>query len=142
MNTRCYNSKAPDYTNYGLRGISICPAWLGNEGFETFSRWALANGYDDSLTIDRINVDGDYIPDNCRWITRVEQNRNRRNVVRLTYGGETLSCAEWSKKLGLCVGTVNNRLHKGWSVEECLFGKREAVNFNKEDCCNLRRGEQ
>ena len=123
MKTRCMNEKSPDYPNYGGRGVQICNAWLGRDGFRNFHEWAMANGYSDDLTIERKDNNGNYCPENCCWATRKEQNRNRRNVVMLTYNGETMSCAEWSRKMGLCSGTVNNRLHKGWSVEECLFGR-------------------
>lgn len=117
------NKKSSDYHNYGGRGIAICDEWKND--FRSFYDWALANGYSHGLTIERKDNNGDYCPENCCWITRKEQNRNRRNVVMLTYNGETMSCAEWSRKMGLYPGTVNNRLHKGWSVEECLFGKKQ-----------------
>lgn len=129
MQTRCTNTKSPDYANYGGRGISICSEWLGKDGFINFYNWAISNGYSNGLTIERIENDGNYEPSNCRWATRAEQTRNRRNVVLLTYKGETMSCAEWSKKLGIYPGTVNNRLHKGWSVEECLFGRKETAHM-------------
>lgn len=125
MKTRCTNPKCNDYPNYGGRGITICADWRGKDGFLCFYDWATSHGYTDLLTIDRIDVNGNYEPTNCRWISQPQQTRNRRNVVTLTYNGETISCAEWSRKMGLYPGTVNNRLHKGWSVEECLFGKKQ-----------------
>lgn len=103
----------------------LCEEW---KEFKTFYDWAISNGYADNLTIDRKDTNGNYCPDNCHWIPREEQSKNRRNVVLLTYNGETMSCAEWSRKLGLYPGTVNNRLHKGYTVEECLFGKRETMH--------------
>lgn len=127
MQTRCTNEKSKDFKNYGGRGIKVCSEWLGKEGFQHFHDWAMANGYADNLTIDRKNTDGDYKPSNCRWISRAKQNSNRRNVVLLTYQGRTMSCAEWAAELGLSPGTVNNRLHKGWSIEECLFGRKETI---------------
>lgn len=126
MKTRCMNKKSPDYHNYGGRGISICDEWKNN--FQSFYDWAMASGYAANLTIERINNDGNYEPSNCRWATKAEQTRNRRNVVKLSYNGRTLSCAEWSAELGLSPGTVNNRLHKGWSVEECLFGRSGTIH--------------
>lgn len=125
MKSRCLNANSSDYSNYGGRGVQICPEWLGVDGFVNFYNWSMANGYSDDLTIERKNNHGNYCPENCCWIERKRQSRNRRNVVLLTYNGETMSCAEWSKKLGLYSGTVNNRLHKGYSVEECLFGRKE-----------------
>lgn len=78
MKTRCYNKNFIYYCNYGGRGITICHEWLNN--FETFYNWAINNGYEEGLTIDRINNDGNYEPNNCRWITRAEQNRNQRKT--------------------------------------------------------------
>jgi hypothetical protein len=123
MQNRCFCKTSDDFPDWGGRGVTICNDWLGEDGFLNFRQWALANGYADDLTIERIDNNGNYCPENCRWATKAEQTRNRRNVVLLTYNGETMSCAEWSRKLGLYSGTVNNRLHKGWSVEECLYGK-------------------
>lgn len=122
------NENSPDYEGYGGRGIKICDEWLGQHGFMNFYDWAMTNGYSDELSIERIDVNGDYEPSNCRWITNAEQQRNKRNNVYLTYGGKTMTCAEWSRELGLHVGTVNNRLHKGYSVEECLFGRKETAH--------------
>lgn len=78
MKTRCYNKNFIYYCNYGGRGITICYEWLND--FEIFYKWAISNGYEEGLTIDRINNDGNYEPNNCRWITRAEQNRNQRKT--------------------------------------------------------------
>lgn len=78
MKTRCYNGKFIYYKNYGGRGISICDKWKYN--FLTFYKWAINNGYQEGLTIDRTNNDGNYEPNNCRWVTRAEQNRNQRKT--------------------------------------------------------------
>lgn len=83
MKTRCYNPKSKSYRYYGEKGVSICPEWLHD--FGAFQKWAIANGYQDDLTIDRINVDGDYCPENCRWATWHEQRMNqgrRKNAVQ------------------------------------------------------------
>jgi len=94
MIRRCYKSNDLAYDNYGARGISVCDEWLNN--WYAFRDWALANGYRDDLTIDRINNDGNYEPANCRWATRKEQSHNtRKNNHRITAFGETKSLFEW-----------------------------------------------
>lgn len=80
MKQRCFNSNQKGYKDYGGRGITICDEW--KDSFEEFRDWALSHGYSDELTIDRINNDGNYEPDNCRWATMAEQNQNKRNVKR------------------------------------------------------------
>lgn len=85
-----------------------------------FYNWAINNGYQECLTIDRIDVNGDYAPDNCRWSTAKQQVRNRRNTKYVTYRGETKSLAEWCEILGLKYYTVQSRLRRGWPVEKAL----------------------
>lgn len=80
MKKRCYNANSKSYKYYGGRGIKICDEWLND--FEAFLRWSMDNGYQENLTIDRINVNGDYCPNNCRWITMAEQQRNKRNYTK------------------------------------------------------------
>jgi len=96
---RCNNPNCKDYDNYGGRGIKVCKEWL--DDYKTFKQWAMDNGYEEHLTIDRIDVNGNYEPDNCRWITLAEQENNRRDNVYLTYQGITKTASQWSKLLGI-----------------------------------------
>ncbi|QNI20404.1 HNH endonuclease [Bacillus phage 1_ICo-2020] len=80
MTSRCRNKNATGFSDYGGRGIRVCDSWIN---YENFYNWAISNGYNDELTIDRINNDGNYEPDNCKWATVQEQARNKRNTVRI-----------------------------------------------------------
>lgn len=91
---RCLNPKNAAYKNYGARGIGICDEWMR---FDPFCEWALNNGWEEGLDIDRIDNDGDYSPDNCRWTTRMQNINNRRCSVFINVGGETHTIAEWSR---------------------------------------------
>ena len=113
MKNRCNWEKGVAFSRYGGRGVRVCEAWLD---FPSFSSWALSNGYKDDLTLDRINVDGDYSPENCRWATIKEQNRNTR--ANIFFKGKCL--AEWCEELGLRYGSVHARLSRGWSIERAL----------------------
>ena len=110
MKSRCYNKNDPTYKYYGARGIKVCQDWLDN--FQAFYDWAIENGYRSNLTIDRINVNGNYGPDNCRWITNKQQQRNKRNTKYVTYRGETKSLAEWCEILSLKYSRVFQRITK------------------------------
>lgn len=120
MKSRCYNPNRSSYKRYGGRGIKICDEWLGDQGAENFINWATANGYEDSLTIDRINVNGNYEPSNCRWATWQEQSNNKRNNRFITYNGETKTIAEWSRILNIKYGCLFYRINHGWSMERIV----------------------
>lgn len=122
MRRRCYNEKDHNYKNYGGRGIKICDEWLND--FETFYKWALENGYKKELTIDRIDVNGNYEPSNCRWITMKEQQRNRRTNVRITFNGVTKTQVEWAEELGITGSTIRDRINKGLPLEKVLTSER------------------
>lgn len=115
---RCYNPNVRAYANYGARGITMCSEWLGS--FALFKEWSIASGYSDLLTIDRIDVNGDYSPENCRWVTLREQCLNRRNNHYVTIKDETKPLDEWSKFYGLNPKTVRSRLKLGWDVISAL----------------------
>lgn len=121
MKERCYNPKNKRYKNYGERGIKVCDEWLDKEnGSSNFISWALENGYKKGLSIDRINVNGNYEPLNCRWITMKEQGRNTTKNRIITYKGESKCLTEWSEITGINISTLSWRLHKGWNVERIL----------------------
>lgn len=118
MLDRCYRAKNKSYKNYGARGIKVCAAW--EKDFTAFHAWALGSGYSDGLTIDRIDNAGDYSPDNCRWVSRTEQNRNKRS--NLTYKGKCV--AEWAAELGAPASTIYQRVQLGWSIEAAITTPR------------------
>lgn len=117
MKARCYRKSAREYENYGGRGITVCEEWRSN--YEKFKEWAINNGYADNLTIDRINVNGNYEPTNCRWITNKEQQNNRRDNACYEFNGETKTLAQWSEELGICYKTLQKRIRK-WGVEKAF----------------------
>ncbi|QPY77399.1 helix-turn-helix DNA binding domain protein [Bacillus phage Anthos] len=109
------------YESYGGRGISICEEWLAKDsGFLAFYNWSNNNGYQEGLTLDRIDVDGDYEPSNCRWITNKQQQSNRTNNRLMTLNGVTKTITEWSESLGGKPTLVQGRLDLGWSEEDAL----------------------
>ena len=116
---RCYYPKHASYKYYGAKGIKVCQEWL--EDFMNFYNWAINNGYSDDLTIDRINVNGNYEPNNCRWINSKEQARNRGNNHLFTFRGETHCITEWAEIYNLSVGLLNNRISKcKWDFEKAI----------------------
>ena len=126
MVRRCYNPNRKAYPDYGGRGIYICDEWHtpGNfgEGFLRFAKWAYANGYQDNLTIDRIDSNGPYAPWNCRWITREQQSNNRGRINHYIFDGEeTLTLASFERKYDLPVHHASMRLHSGWSPSEVIY---------------------
>lgn len=99
IKSRCNNKNAENYKYYGAKGVKICDEW--DKDFISFVEWAMANGYKDNLTIDRIDVNGNYEPSNCRWISNDEQQRNRRNNRFVTIDGITKCVSEWARELGV-----------------------------------------
>lgn len=117
MKRRCLNSNDPAYKYYGGRGISLCDDW---HHYEMFRDWAVVNGYDNTLTIDRIDINGDYEPQNCRWVSRAVQANNRCNSINLCISGITMTMTQWAKCKNMKPQTVWYRLRHGWSPEEAL----------------------
>ena len=124
MKSRCLNQKSKAYNYYGGRGIKVCSEWLGEEGFTTFFEWSMANGYADNLEIDRIDVNGNYEPNNCRWATKKEQSRNKRNTIYLEYFGEKKTLFDWADMFNIKYPTISSRYHKGIRNERELFVRR------------------
>jgi hypothetical protein len=123
MKTRCYNNNCKYYKDYGGRGITICNEWFD---FLIFREWALKNGYNDKLEIDRINVNGNYCPENCRFVTDKEQTINRRVTRFYTIGEKTLCLKDWCDTFGIEFSTASHRLSKGWPIEKVLLKKTTA----------------
>lgn len=110
VKNRCYNADQPNYANYGGRGIKMCDDWLHD--FSRFHEWAVSSGYQDGLTIERIDYNKDYCPENCRWATRAEQSRNTRRNRFYTHNGRTQVLTDWCAELGLNFHTVENKIHQ------------------------------
>ena len=117
MHERCERVKHPHYDAYGGRGINVCDEW---KEYLPFAEWARNNGYTDELTIDRIDVNGNYEPENCRWATRKEQSLNKRSNVFLEYNGKRKTLGEWAEEYNINRTTLTNRLRRKWSVEKSL----------------------
>jgi hypothetical protein len=115
---RCNSKTSQAYPMYGGRGIKLFKEWQNN--FEAFEKWAINNGYTDDLSIDRINVNGNYEPLNCRWATNVEQMNNRRCNRNIEYNGEIKTLSEWNKTLGKSEKFLASRLRYGYSMEEAM----------------------
>lgn len=118
MKSRCYNKNNPKYKIYGARGVEVCKTW--KKSFVKFRDWALSNGYSDKLSIDRINVDGNYEPDNCRWATQKEQQRNRRNNHIVIIDGKEMCLARVAERYGVNSNTLRNRIRNGIDIEEAI----------------------
>lgn len=119
MINRCYKKEDKTYKYYGARGIKVCKAWLENR--KAFYAWAINNGYKESSTLDRINVNGNYAPDNCRWVGMNVQNYNKRNTRRITYKGTTKTLPEWEEDTGIPKTVIADRIYKyKWSIDRAL----------------------
>ena len=121
MLQRCNNHKNPNHKRYGARGINVCEDW-GN--FVAFQEWALTSGYNDDLQIDRIDNNGNYSPENCRWVTRDKNQLNKRNNRLITVNGKTQTLTEWAKETGLTVKCLANRIDRGWDEARAVSVKQ------------------
>ena len=123
MLDRCNNPNSSKYHNYGGRGIKVCQEWI--ESYDTFAQWAFDSGYAPlakrgECTLDRVDVNGNYEPNNCRWITNSEQQLNRRNNHLITYNGKTQTVKEWGIELGIPDKKLRWHLQQGKSLEEIV----------------------
>ena len=118
MRARCENENNKRYHRYGERGIKVCDEWRSD--FRNFYEWAVENGYNETLTIDRKDNEGNYEPSNCRWLNKKEQNNNtsRNNIVE--YNGEKHTVAEWADILNIKYQTLSGRIRAGWSIEKAV----------------------
>jgi hypothetical protein len=113
MIARCYQPSHTGYKDYGGRGITVCDEW---HRYEAFAEWARANGWDENLTLDRIDTNGPYSAANCRWTTQLEQNNNRRNNIVVTWQGRTQTLSKWARELGFNYRVLRDRLARNWTV--------------------------
>ena len=118
MRERCTTPSQNRYKNYGGKGIKVCSEW---DDYSVFKEWALNNGYSDELSIDRIDVNGDYCPENCRWATVKQQNNNRRSNHYLIIDGIKKTATEWSEISGIKPATIIARHNRGWSDKDAVF---------------------
>ena len=117
MMERCYRTTAKNYKFYGGRGIEVCDEWHDPS---IFGKWANESGYKKGLWLDRIDTNGNYCPENCKWSTPQEQANNRRNNNVLTYRGESHTLAEWARILGVKKSLIKTRVWYGWSPERVI----------------------
>ena len=115
---RCNNPNSKVYKDYGGRGIKICPEW--NNDFSAFKNWAYENGYDESLSIDRIDNNKGYSPENCRWVDSKTQGNNRRTNHCVTIDGVTKTIMQWSEEYGIKYDTIQRRIRDGWSEQDAI----------------------
>lgn len=135
MKQRCFDKNCERYKNYGGRGVTICDEWLDKEnGFINFYNWAYENGYNENLSIDRIDVNGNYEPSNCRWITMEEQARNKTNTIRVEYENEILTLKDLCRKLNLNYKTIWNRLKSGYDLYKAINTPIRKSKTSKSAC--------
>ena len=133
MKGRCYNPNDSKYKNYGERGIAICDEWKND--FKAFYDWSMNNGYEETLTIERIDVNGNYTPENCTWIPMLEQCRNTTKVRWIEYNGESKLLSDWAKDIGIDPETLSQRIEK-WGINKAmttpLLRRPRLITYNGE----------
>lgn len=121
MLDRCFDKNSRPYKYYGGKGITVCDEWIGTEGAIRFKEWAIANGYSETLTLDRIDVNGNYEPANCRWVTNQVQQNNRTDNRYVTIDGEVKTAKQWADSVGMNYTTLLARLKHGWDEKDAVF---------------------
>ncbi|MBQ3265227.1 MAG: hypothetical protein IJH07_05565 [Ruminococcus sp.] len=117
MRQRCNNPRNPSYPHYGGKGVTICEEW---NDYQEFRNWALANGYDDTLSIDRINPDGNYCPSNCRWADDKTQMNNQTRNHYIEYEGQRYTMAQLADRFHLSYAAMQHRIERGWDMERII----------------------
>ena len=135
MKSRCYNPNEKDYKYYGKKGVRICEEWLKNPA--DFEEWALSNGYKDNLTIDRIDANKDYCPENCRWISLMDNAKYKTSTKMLWVDGESHTGREWAKILKLGPNTINT-MRRNNSIDKVM----EFIRRRKQDITKNRTSNQ
>lgn len=123
MKQRCYNERNCSYKHYGAKGVKIHKAWLDDPN--KFYEWAMKNGYEDNLTIDRIDAHKNYTPKNCRWVSKSEQAINKRETVYIVVNGKKKSISEWASLSEITIDEFYNRLKLGWNIKDACTVKNQ-----------------
>lgn len=118
MKDRCYNPNHDRFHCYGGRGITVCNLWIND--FLSFYYWAMDNGYTDELSIERKDVNGPYSPDNCSWVTKAAQMRNKQDTLYATINGITKPLIDWAEEYGISYKTITTRYYRGWVGEKLI----------------------
>ena len=124
MRARCSNTNHPDYIHYGARGIAVCEEWMHD--YMVFENWAYSSGYREYLTIDRIDNNSGYSPDNCRWASRLEQSQNRDIVKKYEINGIFKTASEWGKTAGISPDLFRSRYKRGYRGAKLLAPVKRA----------------
>lgn len=122
MNRRCHDTNYRQYIGYGARGITVCDEW--RENFESFVIWAKANNYQKGLQIDRIDNDGGYYPENCRFVSAMQNANNRGDNVKYSANNETKTLSEWARYCGITPAAIRARIHRGIPIETAVTSSR------------------
>ena len=140
MHERCEYEKHPHYRSYGGRGISVCEEW---KEYIPFAKWAFRNGYADELSIDRIDTDGCYTPENCRWVSMKEQANNKRTNRIVVYEKCKYTLTELAEKIGMNKTTLKERLNMGWSIDDAVRKpiRKRTKGWRMSKNCADTRGE-